>query len=247
MNLSPQQKAKLIQYYPELRNWFDAQDKHEELKKIASEAPKLPPEILAKIKAVKGEKGDKGDAFVGSQGAKGDKGDKGDVGKQGLQGIQGLKGDKGDKGKDGKDGRDGRNGKDGKDAENINIEEIVKPINEKISSGMAKIDGRIKLVDQRWHGSGLSKVTTDSTLTGLGTGASPLSVVNSSGITFVENEVVSGSGTTFTLANTPVALSVHVYGAGQRLVLTTDYTISGKIITTVNSWNATDIVADYRK
>jgi len=63
----------------------------------------------------------------------------------------------------------------------------------------------------------------------------------------VDGEVVGGSGTTFTLANTPVAGSVKVYGLGQRLALTTDYTISGAVITTVNSWNAGEIVADYRK
>ena len=70
---------------------------------------------------------------------------------------------------------------------------------------------------------------------------------SASGVTFVENEVVSGSGTTFTLANTPVVGSVKVYGNGQRLTLTVDYTIAGAIITTVGSWSATNITADYRK
>ncbi len=66
------------------------------------------------------------------------------------------------------------------------------------------------------------------------------------GSNFVDNEVVSGSGTSFTLANTPIASSVHVYGTGQRLYLTTDYSISGTTITTVNSWNANNIISDYR-
>lgn len=72
---------------------------------------------------------------------------------------------------------------------------------------------------------------------------------SSSGSTtnFIENEVVAGSGTSFILANSPVAGSVKVYALGQRLVLTTDYTISGTTITTVSSWNAGEIVADYRK
>lgn len=66
-------------------------------------------------------------------------------------------------------------------------------------------------------------------------------------VTFVDNEVVSGSGTSFTLASTPTVGSVHVYGLGQRLVLTTDYSITTTAITTVNSWSAGQIIADYRK
>lgn len=69
---------------------------------------------------------------------------------------------------------------------------------------------------------------------------------SSSGGTPVDNEVVSGSGTTFTLVGTPVAGSVKVYALGQRIALTTDYSISGSVITTVSSWSAGDIVADYR-
>jgi hypothetical protein len=64
--------------------------------------------------------------------------------------------------------------------------------------------------------------------------------------TFIDNEVVSGSGTTFTLASTPTTDSVHLYGQGQRLKLTTDYSISGDTITTVDSWSAGQLIADYR-
>lgn len=67
-----------------------------------------------------------------------------------------------------------------------------------------------------------------------------------SSVTFVNNEVVAGSGTTFTLANTPTAGSVDVYALGQHLVPTTDYTISGAVITTVSSWSAGNILASYR-
>ena len=63
--------------------------------------------------------------------------------------------------------------------------------------------------------------------------------------TTVDNEVVSGSATTFTLANTPVAGTVKVYAIGQRLTLTTDYSIVGAVITTVSSWSAGQILADY--
>jgi len=66
----------------------------------------------------------------------------------------------------------------------IDIEEIIKPFDKKILDGMARVDGRIKLIDQRWgsHGGGLSKVTTDATLSGLGTPSSPLTVVSSGGV-----------------------------------------------------------------
>ena len=64
--------------------------------------------------------------------------------------------------------------------------------------------------------------------------------------TQVYDEVVSGSGTTFTLANTPTVGTVRVYARGQRLLPTQDYTISGAVITTNDSWSAGDISADYQ-
>lgn len=67
---------------------------------------------------------------------------------------------------------------------------------------------------------------------------------------FVDNEVVSGSNTTFTLANTPIAGSVHVYGNGQRLTpgAGNDYTISSATITILSgSYSAGAVLADYRK
>lgn len=64
---------------------------------------------------------------------------------------------------------------------------------------------------------------------------------------FVDNEVVSGSGTTFTLAATPVAGSEHVFANGQRLTPGgVDYTIAGAVITTITSWSTGTILADYR-
>lgn len=66
--------------------------------------------------------------------------------------------------------------------------------------------------------------------------------------TFADNEVVAGSATTFTLANTPISGSQHVYGNGQRLTpgAGNDYTISGAVITTASSYSAGQILADYR-
>lgn len=64
---------------------------------------------------------------------------------------------------------------------------------------------------------------------------------------FVDNEVVAGSGTTFTLATTPVLNSQHIYANGQRLTPGgVDYTIVGAVITMLTSWVAGTVLADYR-
>jgi hypothetical protein len=70
-----------------------------------------------------------------------------------------------------------------------------------------------------------------------------------SGGTPVENEVVSGSGTSWTLANTPIAGSVKVWGAGVRLTpgAGNDFTISSGTITTSNSYSAGSLISDYRR
>lgn len=69
-----------------------------------------------------------------------------------------------------------------------------------------------------------------------------------SSTSYADNEVVSGSGTSWTLANTPTAGSQHVYANGQRLTpgAGNDYTISGATITTALSWSAGALLADYR-
>ncbi len=63
--------------------------------------------------------------------------------------------------------------------------------------------------------------------------------------TQVVGEEVSGAGTVWTLANSPTAGTLALYAIGQRLKVVTDYTISGTNITTVNSWGAGEIMADY--
>ena len=66
--------------------------------------------------------------------------------------------------------------------------------------------------------------------------------------TFVYNEIVAGSGTTFTLANIPITGLYAIYGEGQRLTpgAGNDFTISGSVITTTNSFSAGTIIADYQ-
>lgn len=62
---------------------------------------------------------------------------------------------------------------------------------------------------------------------------------------------INGSNVTFTIANTPTSGTVRLYKNGQRLTLTTDYTISGTTITYAvapNTVGGTDVLlADYMK
>lgn len=65
--------------------------------------------------------------------------------------------------------------------------------------------------------------------------------------TFIDNEIVAGSGTTFTLISPPVSNSEHVFGGGGRLTKSVDYSISGAVITIlVGSYGAGTVVCDYR-
>lgn len=61
----------------------------------------------------------------------------------------------------------------------------------------------------------------------------------------VYNEVVAGATNTFTLDNSPITGTVRVYGNGQRLTPTIDYTIADDVITTISSFSAGQILADY--
>lgn len=73
-----------------------------------------------------------------------------------------------------------------------------------------------------------------------------VSAITAGGNTQVFNEVVSGSNTTWTLAFTPSVGTQAIYANGQRLTPTTDYTISGAAITTIDSWAAGTVLADYQ-
>lgn len=65
--------------------------------------------------------------------------------------------------------------------------------------------------------------------------------------TEIYNEIVPGSVNTFTLVNIPVTGTVRVYANRMRLYPITDYTINYTtgVITTVASYNAEDLLADY--
>jgi hypothetical protein len=169
-------------------------------------------------------------------------------GKDGVQGKQGEKGEQGKRGADGKDGKDGKTPVRGVDyftAQDVSklvgiivdivkgemditgaiaphIEEIKKtlPNNDSILVSILK-DPRLRML---LHGGG-------------GGGSSTV---------FIDDEVVAGSGTAWVLSGTPIAGSLKLYALGQRLKLTDDYTIAGSNVTTVSSWDAGALLADYR-
>jgi len=69
------------------------------------------------------------------------------------------------------------------------------------------------------------------------------------GTNYVVNEVVSGTGTSFTLANVPASGSVALYNGAARIrpgSLPSDYTITGANITMNYSVPTGAILADYR-
>jgi hypothetical protein len=65
--------------------------------------------------------------------------------------------------------------------------------------------------------------------------------------TEIRNEVAAGSGTAWTLAQTPIPNSVAVSGSGVRLTpgVGNDYSINGGSITTVASYAAGSVLVDY--
>lgn len=198
--------------------------------------------------------------------AKGDKGDQGDKGEPG-QSIVGPAGKNGRDGKDGqnivgpagRDGKDGESfvglpGKDGNDGSPDTAEQIreklhtlteAERLDAKAIKGLLTAEDVVKHIkglkgkqrlgkehlnmpesqplDQRWHGAGLQ---------------------NSN---FIDNELVSGSGTSWVLKKIPQLNSEHLFVNGQRIsTVTGDYTILGKFITTTLSWVTGTMVADYR-
>lgn len=75
----------------------------------------------------------------------------------------------------------------------------------KVLDGMTRIDGRIKLIDQRWHGGGLKTVSHDTTLSGDGTAANPLSVIGtgSGGAFITVTGTIDGNNTVYTTVTRP--------------------------------------------
>lgn len=64
------------------------------------------------------------------------------------------------------------------------------------------------------------------------------------GNTFVYNEILSGSGTSWSFATAPITGLYAIYAIGQRLIPTVDFIISGANVTTTDSWVAGTILGD---
>lgn len=182
MNLTPQKRARISALYPELRDWLEMRATNERLDNLAtnSMSDMLVTALVSKIESLKGDQGEIG--ITGEKGDAGEKGDMGETGPMGEKGDTGERGPRGLTGEKGDAGKDGKNGKDGRDAKLISVDEIVSPINKRIDEISNTINAKGK-IDQRWHGGGLSRVSTDATLTGNGTPSSPLSVVGGGSIT----------------------------------------------------------------
>lgn len=82
-----------------------------------------------------------------------------------------------------------------------------------------------------------TKYQTSEMMHGAGSGGSTS--------TSVIGEVVSGTGTSWTLVHSADSGTLRLYANGQRLAVTTDYTISGASITTLQSWSSGTLLADY--
>lgn len=63
---------------------------------------------------------------------------------------------------------------------------------------------------------------------------------------FVYNEILGGSGQAFTFATTPIAGLYTIYARGQKLIPTTDYTVTGANVSTTDTFSANDLMADYQ-
>lgn len=177
-------------------------------------------------KGEKGERGEKGEA--GKDGLDGMPGDHGFDGKDGRDGINGLPGMQGKAGRDGKDGRDGVDGKDGSpdtgeqikskleklkvglDYDSLsNVPDIAKIARNNSSktvsltelddvdySGLTRTNNKYVLGSS----SAITSVVHDTTLSGLGTTASPLKVVGGSPID--DTQIAVRVATTAALAGT---------------------------------------------
>lgn len=224
MLLTQEQKNKLIKTYPQMASVIEEQQKNELLRSIFP--------LLEKAHAQ--AKGDKGD--TGPQGPTGSKGDS----IRGPQGVQGEKGEKGDRGAAGITPIAGvdfplpKDGKDGIHATAITPQEIADRLNTlpkalKASTidGIPTLEGirhyltdskskgrlstkHIDTSDLRWHGGGLSSVAHDTTLTGNGTAASPLSVISVGGV----SQIIAGTNITVSPISGLGAVTINASGGG---------------------------------
>lgn len=247
----------------EERKRIDEKEKElTDLIKELSKQPKLPPELMAKIRSVRGLPGPMGpEGPEGKQGIPGTASKiPGPVGPEGKQGI-GLPGPEGKPGPvgpasviPGPMGPPGPPGSDGKDAEPVKIPDLVIAVIEELKGGNNRLSAEhilnlpTRTRGKYLHGGGDTVVAGSGVTVTPNTNGTKTISASGSAASFVNNEIVSGSGTAFTLTNTPISGSEHLFAKGQRLFGGgIDYTISGGSITTVNSFPTGSIIADYQK
>lgn len=172
-----------------------------------------------------------------------EKGDKGDVGPQGIQGVQGIPGADGLNGTNGIDGLPGQNGI----SPDINqiIREVVFliPTPKDGLSGLNGTDGKDFVLTDELLDEIIKKVLAKMPPMRLGGGGS--GVVGRE----VNEESVTCSGTTCTLAHTPKTGSLHFFRGGTRQQQGSgkDYTLSGKTVTLSVTADPLELfLADYR-
>lgn len=86
---------------------------------------------------------------------------------------------------------------------------------------------------------------TGVTITRNSNGDKVITATGSSG-TIVRDEILTGSGTAFTLAHTPIANTLQLFRGGARQQATVDYTIVGAAITLIDTLDAAEVLlADY--
>jgi hypothetical protein len=152
--------------------------------------------------------------------------------------------------KDGKDGRDGKAGKDGADGKNADEETLLlsvlsqmptlETIAEEAVKLIPKTEERVLSVDDI---NGLKEMFEEMKTARVGgRGGAPVHK-------FIDDETpvgtVNGVNTEFKLAKAPRGLQIFVNG--QRMTITTDYTIAGQTVTFLTAPPTGSIIrADYR-
>lgn len=210
---------------------------------VASAKKDLESKIDARLSQIKngkdGRDGKDGKTVIGPQGPRGREG------KQGKTFIA-LRGEKGQNGKDGSPDTpediviklESLDGEDRLDASAIkNLPEFVQNNYPAVISGKGPL-WALQDVD-------VVGIVAGQSIRWDGIRWIPYTPSGGGGNTPVYNEVVDGSGTSWTLAHTPATGTLRVYANGQRLTETTDYSISGTTITTVLSWSLGTILVDY--
>lgn len=252
--LNPEQRKKIAIAFPDLAPHMADDASRDNTNALAK--------VLSSIPMIKGDTGERGED--GKEGGVGPQGPKGD------DGIDGKDGDPGIDGKNGRNGSDGIDGRDGKDGSSDSPKDIASKLNtlkeavdvsvikgalgkkdledqdKKVLSGMQEMDGRIKLIDQRYHGGGLSKVTHDTTLTGSGTPSSPLSVVGGGGgvssLNTLTGAVILAAGANITLTPAGNTITIAATGGGSQTPWTSDIDGGGFDLSNVDVINANSLI-----